>query len=243
MSLFRYIAWSWDREVASQGDCARALSNKLQTTTMRSWSVGLLRDGLAVFYTGGHPDAVSCYPLPGEAGVVLGTVFLRGNAGCRDVSGAQSFACDAAQGEHIVRSGGRWLIEECWGRYVALFGDRAGKTFRVLRDPSGTMACLVTTFEGLTVIFSHPEDAFRLGVVQPSINWRYVAAHVSQPQLNGHETALNEISEICAGECLSWSDGRMARSFLWHPARFAKSASGVDGPHQWVDKVYSTVHH
>lgn len=223
MSLFRYIAWIWHRENASQRQTAQVLSVRLQASRLHSWSVGVARDGLGVFYTGGHPGAVACYRLPNEAGVVLGTVFVRGTP---DTSGSSVFTCDAARGEPIVSSGGRWLLEACWGRYVAFIGDSGGQTVRVLRDPSGTMSCLVTTFEGLTIVFSHPEDALRLGVLKASVNWRYIAAYVSQPQLNGRETAVNGISEICAGECFSWSDGRVARALLWHPARFARHGPG-----------------
>lgn len=241
MSLFRYIALNWNRESASQRQCAQALSSQLQTSRLRSWNVGLSQSNLSVFYTGGHPGAVACHQLPDAAGVVLGTVFMRGATDSGDTSGSRPFRCDTAQGEQILSSGGRWLVEACWGRYVALFCDSDGPTFRVLRDPSGTMPCLVTTFEGLTVVFSHPEDAIRLGVLKPSVNWRYIAAHVSQPQLSGRQTALNEIAEICAGERISWSDGRTSRSFLWHPARFVRNGSGVEEPGKWVDGVYSTI--
>ena len=274
MSQFRYVAWIWQRKIESQCLSARALSNRLlakvrATSTPHPWSVGLSRAGLSVFYTGGHPGAVACYCLPNGAGVVLGTVFLRAAGGSADGSGSQNFSgaraftCYAAQGEHILSSGGRWLVEACWGRYVALFGDSGAsdsrdESFRVLRDPSGTLSCLVTTFEGLTVVFSHPEDALRLGVLKPSVNWRYIAAHVNQPQINGRETALNEISELCAGECLCWSSGRTSRSFLWHPARFvqpgqparsgdpvrfARNGSGLEVQGDWVEELRTTLRH
>ena len=272
MSQLRYVAWIWHRKIESQRLSARALSNRLlakvrPTSTPHPWTVGLSREGLSVFYAGGHPGAVACYSLPNGAGVVLGTVFLRapGGSGSRNFSGSGAFTCDAAQGERILSSGGRWLVEACWGRYVALFSDSGtndshDETFRVLRDPSGTLSCLVTTFEGLTVVFSHPEDALRLGVLTPSVNWRYIAAHVNQPQINGRETALNEISELCAGECLCWSGGRTSRSFLWHPgrfvqpagavgpARFARNGSGLEAPgkwveDRWVEELHTTLRH
>ena len=172
MSSFRYVAWIWHRDIESQRHCAQAISSRLQTSQASSWNVGLVREGLSVFYTGGHPGAVACYPLPNEAGVVLGTVFLRRAAGSGAASGSSAFTGDANQGEYILSSDGRWLIDACWGRYVALFCDAGGHSFRVLRDPSGSLSCLLTTFEGLTFVFSHPEDALRLGVLKPSINWR-----------------------------------------------------------------------
>jgi len=241
VSQFRYMALIWDREIESQCACARVLTSQLRTSMLCPWTVGLTKSGISVFHTGGHPSAVACYRLPGESGVVLGTVFLRGVTASGDTSSSLIFACEAAQAELILSSGGRWLVEKCWGRYVALLCEPDGKTFRVLRDPSGTLSCLITTFEGLTVVFSHPADVIGLGVLEPSVNWRYIAAHVSQPQLNGRETALNEILEVCAGECFSWRSGRTSRAFLWHPARFAKNGSGAEEPDKWVDGVYSTV--
>ena len=273
MSEFRYIAWIWHRNIPSQCQCAQALANQMLTSPSltarahsrnggQSWTVGVLRAGLSVFYTGGHPGAVACYPLPETTGVVLGTVFLTGAAGSGDPFGSRVFTCDAARGERIRSSGGRWLVEACWGRYVALFSDSGvsgsgGETLRVLRDPSGTMPCLVTTFEGLTVVFSHPEDALRLGVLNASINWRYIAAHLSQPLISGAATGLHEISELCAGECLSWSDGRTSRSFLWHPARLAhptrlaRNGAGPEEPGKrvddrggdarWVEEIHATL--
>jgi asparagine synthase (glutamine-hydrolysing) len=144
-------------------------------------------------------------------------------------------------GEQIVCDWGRWLIEACWGRYVAVYRDPGGNSWRVLRDPSGTMPCLMTTFEGLTLVFSHPGDAVRLGALEPSINWRHIAAHVSYPQLSGYETGLNGVSEICAGECFSWTRGSTSRSFLWHPARFARAEAAVKEHGHWSDEVHSTV--
>jgi asparagine synthase (glutamine-hydrolysing) len=244
VSLFRYIAWIWHRESNSQSQCAQDLSSRLLASKRHQWNVAVSREELCVFHTGGHPGAVACHPLPDEAGVVLGTVFLRGAAsGSGETSRSRAFTCNTVQGKAILSSGGRWLVEMCWGRYVALFGDSGGSTFRVLRDPSGTMPCLVAAFEGLTVVFSHPEDAMSLGVLKPSIDWRYIATHVSQPQLNSHRTALNEISAICAGECFSWNDGQTSGTFLWHPASFARNGPGFEEPDRCVEEVYSTIRH
>jgi asparagine synthase (glutamine-hydrolysing) len=98
----------------------------------------------------------------------------------------------------------------------------------------------MTTFQGITVLFSTLQDAVGLGVVKPSVDWRYISAHVIYPQLNGAETALNEVSEICAGECFSRIGARTSRSFFWHPAKFAGAQSESEEPGEWIDAVYST---
>ncbi len=38
--------------------------------------------------------------------------------------------------EAILASQGRWLIENCWGNYVALLHDASAGIVRVLKDPT-----------------------------------------------------------------------------------------------------------
>jgi len=242
VASFRYIALIWSEENEAQNHCAHALSRQLQASRSRSWSVGLSRSGLTVFHTGSrYPGPVKCYLLPNDAGLILGTLFLRDDPRSAEAAAARAFTCDAAQGAHILSSRGRWLIHSSWGRYVALFHDPTGQTFRVLRDPSGTLPCLITTFEGLLVVFSHPEDLILLGALKPAINWPYIRAHATHPQLNGRQTAIHGVSEICAGECLSWSGKQMSRELFWSPAGFVRSGLQTEAPSQCVGEIHSTL--
>lgn len=195
--MLRYLALIWDPRQGLPERVARLCDQKCV----------LHSEGLVVLASG----AAEVQVLPHNRGVVLGVVFAHSHG-----SGPSSITPEA--GDEIFATAGRSLLTRYWGRYVAILRDSDGT--RVLRDPCGGLPCFVTTVDGLTMVFSHLEDVCRLGEFQPSINWEYLSTHALLAPLHTDETALREVSEVQAGECLEINRKRLT---YWTAASFVRS--------------------
>ena len=243
MSAFRYITLIWRPEAIDQAACVEALASRLSPDRI-PWDSVRCGDGLHVFHRSTSQGSDRCHALPAGAGVVLGTIFSRKRADSPE-SDSDSNPPDlhgSAVPEQIISTRGRCLLEHCWGRYVGILYDRPEQATRIIRDPSGTMPCLMTAFRGVKLVFSHPEDLIRLGALTPAPNWHYIGLHAKFPQINSRETALTGVSEVCAGECVDFKEQQQSHTFLWHPARFARVAaeSARETLCGWVQVIHST---
>jgi asparagine synthase (glutamine-hydrolysing) len=184
------------------------------------WSLVLDTPGLAVFHAeqGRGPD--DAYLLPHAGGAVLGTLFQRGFDGAVSVRARQFDESEAAR---IVSSGGRRLLENYWGRYVAIV--RASDTADVwlLREPSGSLPCWYIARDGVSLVCSDIEDCRDLGSCAFTVNWDYITSRVAHAGLQVRDTALNEVSEIQPGERLGVRAGKVTRDMVWNPIEIARA--------------------
>lgn len=125
------------------------------------------------------------------------------------------------QAQAIVTSGGRWLVDNFWGRYVAFWLDpRDGRPW-VLRDPSGAVPLYCQQGRDGVLVFTSlaglPEGR-RLGLAPDPDG---LAHRLAYPSLPTQPTALAGISEILPGQSL-WLDDAAQRAQLWSPWRFAQ---------------------
>jgi len=124
------------------------------------------------------------------------------------------------EAHRILVSNGRRLVERYWGRYVCFLHDSNDRSTRVLRDPTGGLPCLFTEWRGLRLLFSLLEDCSRLELGTQTINWEYVEAHVAASLLQCSATGLTEVTELQAGQCMTWRrDHDATFEFYWHPLR------------------------
>jgi asparagine synthase (glutamine-hydrolysing) len=242
MSVFRYIALIWRPDQPDQAACVGTLGARIGCDRIQ-WQCVTCREGLRVFHTGAREGSDRCHVLNAGTGIILGTLFNRGCADSVEPGRGVSAALASMDFDAVAASGGRWLVESCWGRYVAIFQHAPDQSERILRDPSGTLPCLMVAFQNVTLVFSHPEDLIRLHVLRPQPDWRYIALHAAFPQVNGRKTALQGVNEVCAGECISLQEGRRSHTFLWHPREFAHRAarSEWDSPSDCAPRVHATV--
>ncbi|MBT9491132.1 MAG: asparagine synthase [Paucibacter sp.] len=161
-----------------------------------------------------------------DLGVVLGKLFRRGEFNSLPSPSATLNSKDMT---NILASGGRALVSDFWGRYVAFLHTAAGSTL-VLRDPSGALPCFRIRHQGVSIIFSWLEDALQmLGHVEPrSVNWHVLTAQILRGPLGGRETALEGVSQVLPGEVIALHDG--VSTLLWNAVEIARSPSayGVD---------------
>ena len=151
--MFRYIALAWDDAEPTSSDTARHLG--LDWQARPDWVAAVLRPGLQVFTTGTKLGVNDTYPLQAGMGVVLGKLFRRSQLGSLP---AQKVLLDSKDADNIIDTGGRALVRDFWGRYVAFLQMACGSTC-VLRDPSGTLPCFRIRQDGVSIVFSWLEDA------------------------------------------------------------------------------------
>ena len=193
--MFRYVAIAWDEHVTPQASTAHRLGRALQRQP--EWHAALDLPGLCIYTTGAQQGVNGTYPLPGQRGAILGRLFRREELGNPKPSDPHLSSTNA---EQIVRSDGRALINDFWGRYVAFLPTAAGQT-RVLRDPSAALPCFRTHREGVGVAFSWLEDLLRTWPEWPlpPIHWQNVGAYLLLGGLGGTQTCLEGIFQVPAG--------------------------------------------
>jgi asparagine synthase (glutamine-hydrolysing) len=179
-----------------------------------------------VFWIEEPLQSYKCHILSGDRGVILGTLFERTD-GIDPQYRRSHLLLDESESNRIVSSGGKHLVEHYWGSYVAFYSGVPRDSVRVLRSPMGLLPCLAAESRELHFYFSNLADLLALGIVRPTINWRFVGAHLAG--LAAHdETGLNEIGRIDGGECIAVSGGSLSREHLWDPAAIARSLPITD---------------
>src|SRR5690606_24889844 len=126
------------------------------------WRTAVSQSGLTVLYADARSGSSEPYLLHHGAGVVLGKLFTR--ASSEGEALAVPLTLGARATASIIATGGRQLIDDYWGRYVAFLRDSATRTTWILRDPTGGLPCLTTSYRGVDVYFSLMEDGARLGL-------------------------------------------------------------------------------
>jgi asparagine synthase (glutamine-hydrolysing) len=185
------------------------------------WTESLHVPGMRVFQAGAAATGgLQVHPLPDAAGVVIGRTFAR-HADALDDTPAREWRASAAESRAILASGGRWLIEHCWGNYVAILRS-PGPCISIVKDPTGSLPCFVTTSDGVTLIFSYAAELVNLGLCRFTINPAYLRSRtvcgadlLRQP--------LNEVEQVRRGECVELDQEMTrlsSRHFLWRPQAF-----------------------
>jgi len=237
--MFRYIALVWNVTNEQQSRTAESLDERLRASP---WKRVLGGNGLRVFCADEGPT-LRALPLANAAGVVLGTLFER-NRAIDDDSPARRAALSARSCDQILASQGRWLIESCWGNYVALLHDAAASTVRVLKDPAGTLPCFVTHFDDIAILFSHVGDCIALGVRKFSIDRAYLRARVLGFNDLEH-AALEQVEQIRRGECVELdAAGRpivRSKRFYWDPFTFLQSRGAIEDQDRAATSMRATV--
>ncbi len=215
--MFRYFGFSWDPAAPAQAAVAQRLAEAVQGAG--GWRGAHSSAGLRVFSTGNRPGVNDVYPLPHARGVVLGRLFRRRDGAC----GRGDIDLSEYEGQRILQTEGRALVDDFWGRYVAVLGSsRPGA--RVLRDPSGTLPCFRKDIGGVAVFFSWLEDlvAFTPHLPTPRVNWDAVAAFIALGHLGGRETALEGVSQILPGQLATLGEGGPPPMPLWSASAVAR---------------------
>lgn len=115
----------------------------------------------------------------------------------------------------------RHLLENFWGDYILLqpATEESGR-IEVLRDPSGSVACVYSIKNGSGFITSDISLATFLGLYQKQIDWDFIAHALVYPYLKTQRTGLVNVRELLPGCSLHirMADTSVARE--WSPWDF-----------------------
>jgi asparagine synthase (glutamine-hydrolysing) len=221
--VFRYIALAWDDRIAAHRAAAMRMSHALREYD--GCQAVLLRSGLHVYTAGARQGVNGAYVLPCDRGVVLGRLFRRHELGQAVAGDVQLGTEDADQ---ILRTDGRALIRDYWGRYVAFLPAPSGGT-QMLRDPCGTLPCWRMHHAGVGIGFSWLEDVLQAlpDIPLPSVDWDGLGACILLGHLGGRDTALKGIHQVPPGESTPLVPGIGTPELLWNAVDIAR-----DGAHK-----------
>ncbi len=232
--MYRYFVLIWDHKAPQATAAAKLVARRLQDASAE-WALVVDEPGLSAFHAGAggidattRDRATSCETrvLTGRRrGVVFGRAFRLGQ---ELEPHDPSAPFDATESERICGTGGVRLIENYWGRYVAVLREGASQGVSVLRDPTGGLPCFMAEYDGVYIVCSDIESCLSLGLLRFSINWKYIASVVPYSALQIRETGLNEVAELQPGERASISTTGVEHSLLWNPAEIAARNRIVD---------------
>ena len=228
--MFRYVALIWNpSDTKAQTDAFGAASRLSQTS--HRWQVVMNVAGLQVLSRASPvKSALTAYRLARRSGVVLGTVFHRSGS-AEDLDSKHDPEFDAEETERIVRSAGRTLMDSYWGRFVAIVTNSDENVTWVVKDPTGRLPCFVTQWGPISIVFSYLPDCVALGVPPFRVNWSYIAARIALGSGRPDDTGLEDVSEVCGGECLAFRAGHRSRHLYWDPNRLFGSEPGKGPAH------------
>jgi asparagine synthase (glutamine-hydrolysing) len=218
--LFKFIAFIWNADDTTAAEAARHWAARVKR--LSRWEEKAQATGLRVLCTGYRAGASDSYPLADNKGVVVGTIFPRQPDAAQRVG--EKLLLDGATTSRIVESGGRHLISNYWGQYVAFVANTdARKTF-VLADPVGGLPCYFTRREGVYVCFSDIATCTVLGLGPLLIDWQQLTLNLvtGMVPVNGN-TTLRDVQVIRSGECLEIGSDGTTRSFYWNPFDVVRS--------------------
>jgi asparagine synthase (glutamine-hydrolysing) len=222
--MFRYVAFVWNDRDAAARESAHGLLQR-HSAGAPDWRVPLRGKGIEVRYAKAGAEACTGYVLTEDGGVVLGNLFARSQ---ESVSTPAPPALTEADSRAMLDTNGRHLIDSFWGRYVAFLHDAGSQATWVVRDPSGGLPCYVVRCRGVDVYFSWIDDIVELLDAPLEVNWAYLIATVCFLREHSSGTALREVTQVLAGECLETRAGAVKRFFYWDPLQIANAEAIED---------------
>jgi len=213
--MHRFVAMSWNPASPAAVQRIEIWSDALGRAS-GDWTCVLDTEGVRAFVPAGQALTTVSNGVD-MSGVIIGRFFERGHESQGRVS---SLAGPAAS--RIARSMGADLIRAYWGQYVAIWRCNRSRETVILRDPSGAVGCSQIECEGVGLFFAHAPDVVDLTGMAVSFNWDRISAFLDQPYVTTVSTGLNEITDLLAGEKITFDgSGAASRSWAWNATAFA----------------------
>lgn len=155
----------------------------------------------------------------GQAGVILGVLFSRSSFEL-----LKSLPGDAPERTNADRLMA-WLIEQCWGAYVAIHTNCQTGAVQMLVDPSGLLPVFSAETATHRIFASHP------GLLRPASgfqlvpSWPAIHANLSRPNLRQRVTCLTGVSELTPGELIAAGERQVSGRQIWRPDDFMPSTT------------------
>lgn len=171
--------------------------------------------------------------FPGQA-VVIGDVFDNTGRPIVDADALLRFSGGAELEAH--------LLKHCWGDYVLFqLGGETGSAVRVMREPTGGVACLYRIQNGQGFITSDISLAVALNLCSRRIDWSYVAHALAFPFLRVTRTGLVDVSELTPGCAMTIADTGIDVQQVWSPWAFVMAPARHHDPYEAALEIRSAV--
>jgi asparagine synthase (glutamine-hydrolysing) len=177
------------------------------------WMLVHGRPGFAIALE--HPHPLEIRPLGDGSGWVIGDLYQKA-----DFRPAPDVLGEIRQDSFP----GRRLIEDFWGRYVAIWRTPAG--LEILRDPSGALDAVRWRANSVDLTASGLPPTW-IGDLAPrtSIDWDIFAGQLVEPILASETVALKGITSVPAGAHFVQSHNGGAYQRIWAPATIVRSSA------------------
>ena len=226
--MFRYVALVWNPTDSAKTATAETITRTLKLGSAQ-WRAVCCSGGLQVLCADVNQSSLRAHVLSHGRGVVVGALFRAQRDAPETTSGCRTLA--ESECEAIARSNGRRLIEDYWGNYVAFLRNSDSNCTTALKDPTGELPCLHTTYRGVHIFFSCLSDCLGLGFVRFSINWDYVRLRIAGGAFDLSENSLREVRQIHRGEAVRVDQSadltELARQFYWNPSTFVTRSRAI----------------
>jgi len=168
--------------------------------------------------------------MPGERGVVVGTVFERS----ADPESAYHKATTITVPEPFDEG----LLRTYWGSFVAFTVDKLRRTARVCRDPSGSTDCYRSRKGDIDFVYSDVAIAHALGLIEGRPDPAALAHHLAYAGLRVEQTALAGVLEVLPGTMVGLDGvGPVSRRCAWTPWTFAERGNQISDRQAAADLV------
>ena len=243
--MHQYIALTWPRSDIEKTQAARTISHQLLRGDKHTshWQVAAQGPGLLVLQKGDIPGQIQAYPLDMAEqkhpvidvndtdnycnGVILGKLFPKSyidHYQPGDPAPEDPVICISTS-RKIIESGGSYLIDNYWGRYVAVIYDRATDSHHVLSDPTWGIPCYYTEHRGVQLYFSDITSCDLIEDLDFTINWNNVHKRMIGYLTQTEDTGLTNVYKLLPGQCRTTSIGQTGKRFYWNPICFARRAT------------------
>ncbi|HWU12807.1 MAG TPA: hypothetical protein VN157_02235, partial [Caulobacter sp.] len=163
-------------------------------------------------------------------GLIVGSLFAAGT----------TTRLDRLDWANVAETEGRSLIEEAWGRYVALLVSPRGHPV-IVRDPSGSLPVYLHASNDHALATSDAGLAADLGLISAKIDWAFVAEELGFPGQRGQRTGISDLEELAPGEHAELVDGRWRPTALWSPWTFATRSRQQHDPEMAARRLFDAV--
>lgn len=230
--MYPYVAFLWSFRNPEAKAAATALASALEGANL-GWTLTFVSTGMQVYTRPTRADLRE-YPLPSSRGVILGRLFP---SDPRNLAQGWEPTLTDRDCARYLDSGGRRLAEDYWGAYIAFLTSPEQPHSVVLRDPSGKIPCYRLRHANVDVLFSDIADLAALPLPPLTFNLRYLAALIYLSTLEIRESALTEVTEILAGECLEVHGSSAEQRIGWDPCSVASAARNCPGDLQAAQRL------
>lgn len=211
--MHHYIALVWSRgdaESASEATRLRSLMERASTP----WTKLVDSAHLLIYSLPAVDHAMRAYVLPGATGAIFGRLFSEFHVSPpEDLNSIASCLTADRIVEHLSR--------DYWGNYVAIVSTPDDVATYIARDSSGGLPCFYIKHHRVHIFFSSLSDVICLGLPL-TVSPEYLARTILQYPLHLPETALHQVRDVLAGDCVAVLDGgNEERYSIWRPQELA----------------------